>query len=122
MASTYELDVSMALDDLAWHFVNHHASVDLAEETIVGLRELEADEAAEIFSAALAIVKPHWSELETTEGAAETHEWLDATGIQDKVDPLNHRMWGYLSKWPNKSLMDCWVAYARNHPEDCVED
>jgi hypothetical protein len=122
MASTYELDVSMALDDLAWHFVNYHASLDLAEETVYGLKELGADEAADIFSEALAVVRSHWSELGGTESASDAHAWLDATGIQGKMNPLNFRMWNYLSKWPNKSLMDCWVAYARKHPEHCVAD
>jgi len=37
MAATYDLDVSMAMDDLAWHFINHHESLDLAEETLGGL-------------------------------------------------------------------------------------
>jgi hypothetical protein len=37
----------MALDDLGWHFYNFH-SRELAEETYRGLRELGADEAAEI--------------------------------------------------------------------------
>src|SRR5439155_11028124 len=41
MAATYELDVSMALDDLGWHFANcHHQR--LALETLGGLRELGA--------------------------------------------------------------------------------
>jgi hypothetical protein len=35
MAATYELDVSLALDDLGWHFGNWH-SEDLAEETARG--------------------------------------------------------------------------------------
>ncbi len=33
MAVTYELDVSMALDDLAWHVINHHSSLELAEKS-----------------------------------------------------------------------------------------
>lgn len=64
MAATFGLDVSMALDDLAWHFVNHH-SVDWYEETSQGLRELEAVEAAELFEKAFAIIEPHWIELES---------------------------------------------------------
>jgi hypothetical protein len=39
MAAKYDLDVSMTMDDLAWHFINHHELLELAEETILGLRE-----------------------------------------------------------------------------------
>src|SRR3954465_13728931 len=52
MALTYDLDVSLTLDDLAWHFVNHHDSWDLAGETMKGLYELEANELAAIFGEA----------------------------------------------------------------------
>jgi hypothetical protein len=40
MAGTYDLDVSMSLDDLAWHFGNHNDERFL-EETATGLRELD---------------------------------------------------------------------------------
>jgi len=39
MAATYELDVSLALDDLGWHFGNWH-NEDLAEETARGLARI----------------------------------------------------------------------------------
>src|SRR6267142_4362003 len=48
MAATYELDFSLALDDLGWHFGNWH-NVDLAEETSQGLEELGASELASVF-------------------------------------------------------------------------
>ena len=51
MAATHELDVSLALDDLGWHFGNWH-SRDLAEETAAGLDELGATELADVFRAA----------------------------------------------------------------------
>ena len=35
MAATHELDVSMTLDDLGWHFANWH-NLELAEETSRG--------------------------------------------------------------------------------------
>jgi hypothetical protein len=43
MAATYELDVSLTLDDLGWHFGNWH-DLALAEETAHGLEILEAQE------------------------------------------------------------------------------
>lgn len=41
MAATYELDVSLCMDDLGWHFGNWHDQ-ELAEETAGGLEELGA--------------------------------------------------------------------------------
>ena len=119
MATTYDLDVSMALDDLAWHFVNHHSSQDFAEETILGLRELGAAEAAEIFAAAFAIIQPFWVELENVP-SEEAHAWLDSTGIQGRIDPLTQRLWDLLKQQPSNSLMDYWGAYARKNPQHCL--
>ena len=48
MAAIHRLDLSMALDDLGWHFYNFY-HWDFANETQWGLRELEAGEVAEIF-------------------------------------------------------------------------
>src|SRR6266702_1383528 len=59
MAAIYQLDVSMALDDLGWHFANWHHRPH-CEETLRGLRELEAHEAVEIFSSAYALAQPYW--------------------------------------------------------------
>jgi hypothetical protein len=120
MAATYELDVSLTMDDLAWHFVNHHGSFELAEETIAGLNELEAPEAAEIFREALAIIKPHWQELHEVAQSKGAHDWLDSKGIQDLMDPLNDRMWKLLKKYDQSSLMSLWFSYARKYPERCV--
>ena len=38
MAGVYDLDVSMSLDDLAWHFGNHNDARFL-EETVTSLKE-----------------------------------------------------------------------------------
>lgn len=124
MAATFELDVSMTLDDLAWHFVNHH-DLDLCEETSGGLRELEAVEAAELFDAAFAVMKPRWDELEAVsrgndDGSINAHDWLDQTRIQKQIDPLTKRMWKLLDEWRDHGLMHYWIAYARAYPERCV--
>ncbi len=66
------------MDDLAWHFVNYHSSIELAEETVAGLNELETPEAAEIFREALAIIKPYWQELDDVAKSNAEHDWLDA--------------------------------------------
>jgi hypothetical protein len=120
MASTYELDVSMALDDLAWHFINHHSLLELAAETVSGLRELEVPEAAEILQEALVIIKPYWQELQSDRQSKAAHEWLDSTGIQASVDPLNRRMWDVLKRLGQNGLLSLWPAYARKYPERCV--
>jgi hypothetical protein len=123
MAATFELDVSMALDDLAWHFVNYH-SLDWYEETRLGLRELEAVEAAELFEKAFAVIEPHGIGLGSVaqgEDFSAIHAWLDATGIQKLIDPLDKHMWKLLGQWPKEGLMHYWVTYARKYPERCVD-
>ena len=123
MAATFELDVSLALDDLAWHFVNHH-DLDFYEETRQSLRELEAPEAAELFEKAFAIIKPHWIEFESVaqgEDFSAIHAWLDAAGIPKLIDPLDKQMWNLLGQWPKEGLMHYWVTYARKYPERCVD-
>jgi AcrR family transcriptional regulator len=93
MAGTYDLDVSLALDDLAWHFGNHNDERFL-QETVTSLRELEADEAAALFAAAWDIVRPFLSEIRDKDWNAEDfHDYLDRTGIQTSFDPLNEEMW-----------------------------
>ena len=120
MAATYDLDVSMALDDLAWHFINHHSLPEFAEETISALHELEAPEAAELFAAAFEIIKPHWQELQSDRESKAAHDWLAATGIQAAIDPLSTRMWDYLKQFPAQGLFSLWATYARKYPERCI--
>ncbi len=62
MAGILDLDVSMSLDDLAWHFGNHNDERFL-QETVASLRELEALEAADIFLSAWEIVKSYLPEI-----------------------------------------------------------
>ena len=122
MATTYELDVSMALDDLAWHFVNHQRSFELVAKTVYGLKELGATQAAEIFEAALGIIRPHWDclpEVAALKGGGAKHDWLDAKGIQSQMDPLNYRMWKLLDQYENRSFLSLWTIYARKHPKHC---
>ena len=123
MAATFELDVSMTLDDLAWHFVNY-PNLDWYEETLQGLRELDASEAAALFEKAFAIVEPHWNKLAEVaedEKFGAIHDWLKATGIQEPIDPLNKQMWNLLDQWPDSGLMHYWIIYARKHPKRCVQ-
>jgi hypothetical protein len=121
MAATYDLDVSMALDDLAWHFTNHYDR-RLNEEVRLGLHELKAYKLAALFNHASAIVEPHWSMLPkiARRKGLGRHNWLDSTGIQASVDPLNREFWRILNQRQMRSIMHWWIVYARKYPERCV--
>jgi len=119
MAGTFELDVSMSLDDLAWHFGNHNDE-RLLQETVLGLKELEAAEAAEVFQSAWEIAKPFLPEIRIKDWAAEDpHDYFERT-IQSKIDPLNERMWDICKKCGKLGLLQYWLVYARKYPERCV--
>jgi hypothetical protein len=121
MAGIYDLDMSMALDDLAWHFGNHNDERFL-NETAASLREIEAAEAADIFVSAWEIVKPHLSEIGSKDWKAEEFtEYLDKTGIQSRMKPLNERMWAICRQCGVRGLTQYWLTYARKYPERCVE-
>ena len=121
MAGIVDLDVSMTLDDLAWHFGNHNDERFL-EETVMSLKELEAKEAAEVFLSAWEIVKPYLAEIRSKDWKDEDpHEYLERTGIQSKVDPLNDRMWAICKECGGRGLMQYWLTYARKFPERCLK-
>ncbi len=110
MAAIYELDVSMSLDDLAWHFLNHNDDRVL-DETELGLQELEAAEPAEVFHAAREIVMPFLSEIRGKNwGNDNADEYLERTGIQAKIDPLNERIWENCKLQGNLGLLQYWVS------------
>jgi len=111
MAATYELDVSLALDDLGWHFGNWH-SADLAQETAQGLEVLGASELAGLFGQAFQIAKKYWTEL----GAKNWMKWYHGSAFEKAVDPLSQRAWAIL-KDKKKGIFKYWVDYARRHPE-----
>ena len=118
MAAIYSLDVSIAMDDLVWHFFNHHHR-GLADETLSGLRVLEADEAAVIFTEVYEIVSAHWDAIGAHRtGSADT--WSDcikSAGLETAVDPLNRRMWDLCTGLGHYGLMQYWLNFARKYPE-----
>lgn len=120
MAGMHPLDVSMSMDDLAWHFGNHNDERFL-EETAAGLKELGAAEAAEIFAAAWNVMRPHLAEIRTKDWASEDFiDYLEKTGIQSKIDTLNERMWAICKQRGDLGLLSYWLDYARKYPENCV--
>lgn len=93
MAAVHSLDVSMSVDDLAWHFANE-ADDRFLEETYAGLKVLGASEAAEIFVSAWEVLKPFLSEIRSTDWETnDISEYFERTGIHAKVEPLNKRLW-----------------------------
>jgi hypothetical protein len=111
MATTYELDVSLALDDLGWHFGNWH-NPELAEETTRGLEELGAAEMAMVFRQAFELAQKYWSPL----GSANWAEWYPGSELEEKLEPLNQRAWAIL-KDESMGIFKYWVDYARRNPE-----
>src|SRR5688500_1587562 len=110
MAATYELDVSLAMDDLGWHSGNWH-SAELAEETARGLEELGATELATLFREAFRIAEKYWTEL----GEKDWMDWYHKSDFEKETLPLTKRAWEI-----NKGKMGIfqyWVDYARKYPE-----
>jgi len=114
MAATHQLDVSLALDDLGWHFGNWH-SKEYAEETSLGLEVLGAHEVAEIFREAFKIALRYWEEL----GAEHWSEWYPGSDLEANLEPLNDRAWSLL-KPLEVGLLFYWVRYARGNPEEIM--
>lgn len=107
----YELDVSLSLDDLGWHFGNWH-NHDLAKETALGLEELGACEMARIFREAYALALPYWSEL----SAEQWTDWYIDSPLYQALAPLNKQAWA-IQNQSSGGLLELWVPYARRYPE-----
>jgi hypothetical protein len=128
MAAVHRLDVSMALDDLGWHFYNFNHR-GFCDEIQWGLRELEASEAAELFEKARAMVEPHWDKIEelkeaSTEEGSHTGfaDWYETSGLEAALSPLNKKLWEICSASKDYGLMSYWLSYARKHPERVLEN
>jgi hypothetical protein len=115
MAAIYQLDVSMALDDLGWHFANWY-SQGLARETLLGLRELGATEAAEVFEAAFRVAMDYWDHI----GSDDFQEWYDNSPLEKAMEPLNARLFDICKRSKELGLMSYWLEYARKFPERVV--
>ena len=115
MAATYDLDVSLALDDLGWHFGNWH-NVELAHETIRGLRELGADRMAEIFAGAFEHAKHYWSEM----GSQNWVEWYSSSPLATATVSLTNEAYAIWEGQP-QGLFSFWLAYARRYPGKMID-
>jgi hypothetical protein len=112
MAAVHPLDLSMAFSDLGYHFVNWHYRPH-CEETLLGLRELEIPEAAEIFEQACAVVQPHWDTIGDLHD--EFEDWYETSDLRKALGPLNERLWSLCRRMPI-GLLSSWVPYARKYP------
>jgi hypothetical protein len=123
MAAIHRLDVSMAMDDLGWHFFNFYHR-GLCDETKLGLRELEALEVVEVFEQALAKIEPNWEKIGRLreESPNAFANWYDASDLGAALKPLNKRLWEICASSPQYGLMHFWLIYARKYPERVLEN
>ena len=122
MAATFKLDVSMALDDLGWHFGNwHHRGY--CDETSRGLWELEAIEVATIFDEAYELVLPHWDDISDMLAVKFDvfADWYCESELHRALSPLNSLLWDICERSPDFRLFQFWLDYARKYPERVVQ-
>ncbi len=110
MAATYDLDVSLTLDCLGWHFGNWH-DPEFAEETEAGLKELGANELAEVFKKAFLLAQDYWDEL----GAEDWIEWYSGSPFDEAMGSLNRKAWD-IHAGKAMGLFSYWAEYARLFP------
>jgi hypothetical protein len=116
MAAVYQLDVSLTLDDLGWHFANwRHRGY--SEQTLWALGELGAQEYAEIFAEAYQLVQPFWDEISAlcAQDFQDFVEWYSDSELDRLMLPLTKRMWDLQEV--DGGLLGFWSSYARKHPE-----
>lgn len=121
MAATHRLDVSMAMDDLGWHFYNFH-HCGFVEETRQGLLELEAIEPAEIFQQAWRLIEPQWERMGQMKSSPKTFaDWYIDEGLEKALKPLNRQLWNICAISPERGLLQFWLTYARKYPDQVLE-
>jgi hypothetical protein len=111
----------MALDDLGWHFANWHHKT-YCEETLLGLRQLDAREAAEIFSASYTLVLPHWEMIGNLikDDFHQFVDWYSDSELENALAPFNDRMWDLRNSFKEYGLIQYWLVYARKNPEKVI--
>jgi hypothetical protein len=113
MAAIFKLDVSMALDDLGWHFANFHHK-RYCKETSRGLHTLEASEAAEIFDRAFEIVLSYWDDIskmlmgDSRRNFCIFSEWYAGSSLEKALGPLNNALDEICDRSKKYRLMNYW--------------
>ncbi len=119
LASIYELDVSIHLDDLGWHFASHY-HWESQQETLKALKVIGAEEVAAVFEEALKVLNRHWLIL----GKIVSHKHIDFTDwypesqLYDELSPFNRRMWELKDE---AGLLDRLVQYVRANPSAALK-
>jgi len=123
MAATHWVDVSLALDDIGWHFLNfgergHVAEVDR------GLQEIGLPQLAEWLREADSIMQPLLPRLA---GGEDYGDVIDETGQSERLGDLSSKAWDLyddetLPKVGDSVIYGAWVQYARKHPERVFGD
>ena len=120
MAGTYPFSMRMDMDDLAWHFSNHHDERHLSE-TLNGLRELDLPHIADYFQQAWTIMRPYLSDLRPGKYKdTDFTKWARNAGIQQQIDPMNKAIWKMLNELGDLRMLGSWHRYPRKYPERCV--
>jgi hypothetical protein len=117
MAVTFELDVSMALDDLGWHFGNW-CYRPYCDQTLWGLRELEAGEYAEMFAKAYELAQSYWTEIRDPPHD-DFAKWYNESDFEKATEPLSFRWWE-LQKIDG-GIFGHWTRYARKYPHKVAQ-
>lgn len=118
MAMTYQLDVSLALDDLGWHFANwHHRGY--CDATLWALGELEATDQQALFGQAYEVAQQHWDQIGALldQSFEAFVAWYPDSDLHERTLPLSRRMWQLQE---TKTILGYWVPYARKWPERVV--
>jgi hypothetical protein len=116
MAATHYLDVSLTLDDLAWHFFNF-GEPNHVFETEAGLMELGLDALANLFHQTHELVCPY---LPNPSDGQPIYESLERDGKTDALEQLEESLRILERDSPKLSggvIYAAWVRYARRHPE-----
>ena len=117
MAATAHLDVSLTLDDLAWHFLNF-GEPSHVEETEAGLRELGCDVLADLFRRAYILVQPY---LPPAAGFGnELYERLELDGksvAYREISEALNRLEPPGAGITGSHVYASWIRYARRRPE-----
>lgn len=118
LGSIYDLEVSISLDDLGWHFGNHY-HWNLALETLEALKTIHAYEEAEILEETLKILEKYWIALGKVlnEENGNFPRWYEKSDLEDLLLPLNRRMWKLNEQ---RSLLEVLTVYVRNNPEAAI--
>lgn len=116
---TFELETQLQFGGLGEFFANwlHR---DYCKETLLGLKELEAREAADIFVKAHALVQPHWDKIDELMDAIPMpgfDDWYQDSELQQAIAPLDERIAEMKAAQGPYWLLHYWVPYARKHPE-----